>query len=131
MDLVVNAKLDKPIYEQIYDQISAQIVNGQIPPDFCLPSIRTIAAELGISVITVKKAYEVLENNGFIYTRAGKGCFVEAHQRPLDEIRLQIAQQKLQADLPFYRNLNITEDEMHQLISQNYSIDTKDKKKTK
>lgn len=120
MDLVVNNKSEKPIYFQLYEQISAQILTGDLPADFCLPSIRAVALELGISVITVKKAYEVLEADGFIYTRAGKGCFVEAHKRPLGEIRLQLAEKKLQADFPYYRNLNITQEEMHELITRLY-----------
>lgn len=117
---MVNNKSEKPIYEQLYEQISSQILNGDLPADFCLPSIRTIALELGISVITVKKAYEVLESNGFIYTRAGKGCFVEAHKRPLGEIRMQLAEKKLEADFPYYRNLNITQEEMHELVTRLY-----------
>lgn len=127
MDLIVNNKSEKPIYEQLYEQISRQILNGDLPADFCLPSIRVIALELGISVITVKKAYEVLELNGFIYTRAGKGCFVKAHNRPLDEIRLQLAQEKLQSDFPFYRDLNITQEEMHELITRLYDKSDGDK----
>lgn len=120
MNIVVNSKSDKPIYEQLYEQISNQILNGDLPADFCLPSIRTVAVELGISVITVKKAYEVLETNGFIYTRAGKGCFVASHKQPLEEIRLQLAEKKLQSDFVYYRNLNITQEEMHQLIARLY-----------
>lgn len=121
MNLAVNNKSEKPIYEQLYEQISNQILNGDLPADYCLPSIRTVAVELGISVITVKKAYEVLEANGFIYTRAGKGCFVESHKRPLGEIRLQLAEKKLQADFLYYKNLNITEKEMHKLVTIIYS----------
>lgn len=76
MDIVLNNSISTPLYLQIYDQILAQIITGILPPDYCLPSIRTIARELGISVITVKNAYELLEKNGYIYTLAGKGCFV-------------------------------------------------------
>lgn len=123
MNLVINNKSEKPIYEQLYEQISIQILNGDLPADFCLPSIRTVAFELGISVITVKKAYEVLESNGFIYTRAGKGCFVETHKRSLSERRLQSAEEKLEEDFQYYRNLNITKEEMHELIDLIY--DTK------
>lgn len=121
MNLVINNKSEKPIYEQLYEQISSQILNEDLPVDYCLPSIRTVAVELGISVITVKKAYEVLESNDFIYTRAGKGCFVKSHKRPLGEIRLQLAEKKLQADFPYYKNLNITEKEMHELVTIIYS----------
>lgn len=79
MKLVILNKSEKPIYEQLYEQISSQIMNGELPANYCLPSIRALAAELGISIITVKKALEMLEFNEFIYTRAGKGCFVSDH----------------------------------------------------
>ena len=76
MKLVISPKSERPIYEQVYNQIATGILSGELAPDSTLPSIRGIAAELGISVITVKSAYDALEKDGYIYTRAGKGCFV-------------------------------------------------------
>ena len=76
MNIVLNSSIYTPLYQQIAEQIKTQILNGSLPPDFCLPSIRSIAKELRISVITVKNAYELLEKSGYIYTLAGKGCFV-------------------------------------------------------
>ena len=67
---------DKPIYQQLFEQISSMILNGELKSDFNLPSIRTAAKELRISVITVKKAWEELERSGLIYPVAGKGCFI-------------------------------------------------------
>lgn len=121
MNIVINNKLNKPLYEQIYEQISAQIINGDLPPDYCLPSIRAVALELGISVITVKKAYEMLENNKFIYTRAGKGCFVQATKSSSNEIRRVLAEERLRQNLDYFRNLNITQDELQSLITKLYS----------
>ena len=72
--ILSNASADA-FYEQIYKQIAAMIMNGEVAPDEMLPSIRKMAVDLGVSVITVKKAYERLELNGFINTMAGKGCF--------------------------------------------------------
>jgi len=65
-----------PLYEQIKKQIIEQIMSGELPPGYMLPSIRALAKELEISVITVKKAYEDLEANGYIVTNQGKGSFV-------------------------------------------------------
>ena len=64
------------IYEQIVNQIKNQIISGELQPDEALPSIRNLAKDLRISVITTKRAYEELEKEGFIYTVAAKGCFV-------------------------------------------------------
>lgn len=64
------------IYEQIYTQIKAQIISGALSEDEPLPSIRSLAKDLRISVITTKRAYEELERDGYIYTIAGKGSFV-------------------------------------------------------
>ena len=76
MNLLIDNKSGLPIYDQIYSQIKAQIIGGQLQEDEALPSIRGLAKDLRISVITTKRAYEELEREGFIYTVAGKGCFV-------------------------------------------------------
>lgn len=76
MNLFIDNKSGLPIYEQIYKQIKAQIINGSLAEDDPLPSIRNLAKDLRISVITTKRAYEELEREGFIYTVAAKGCFV-------------------------------------------------------
>ncbi len=74
--VLIDNKSGIPIYEQIYDQIKAQIISGDLSEDTPLPSIRNLAKDLRISVITTKRAYDELERGGFIYTVAGKGCFV-------------------------------------------------------
>ena len=76
MNIFIDNKSGKPIYEQIYSQIKDQIISGDLCEDEALPSIRNLAKDLRISVITTKRAYEDLEHEGFIYTVAGKGCFV-------------------------------------------------------
>ena len=76
MNIFIDNKSGAPIYDQIYSQIKAQIINGTLNEDDPLPSIRSLAKDLRISVITTKRAYDVLEKEGFIYTIAGKGCFV-------------------------------------------------------
>ncbi len=76
MNIFIDNKSGIPIYDQIYKQIKQMIVSGELKEDDMLPSIRNLAKDLGISVITTKRAYEELEREGFIYTVAAKGCFV-------------------------------------------------------
>lgn len=78
MKILIDNKSGLPIYDQIYTQIKAQIMSGALKEDEALPSIRNLAKDLRISVITTKRAYDELEQEGFIYTVAGKGCFVAA-----------------------------------------------------
>ncbi|HJA30671.1 MAG TPA: GntR family transcriptional regulator [Candidatus Eisenbergiella pullicola] len=85
MDIVISNMGDQPIYDQIYTQIKNQIIAGKLKEGEALPSIRGLAKDLRISVITTKRAYEELERQGFIYTMAGKGSFVA--QKNLDLIR--------------------------------------------
>ena len=76
MDIIITNNSESPIYEQIYDQIKAMILSGELKEGDALPSMRLLAKELRISVITTKRAYEELEREGFLYTVPGKGCFV-------------------------------------------------------
>ena len=76
MFVAIDNKSGIPIYEQIYNQIKNQIISSEIGENEMLPSIRSLAKDLRISVITTKRAYDELERDGFIYTVAGKGCFV-------------------------------------------------------
>lgn len=78
MNIIISNSGDKPIYEQITDQIKNMIMNGQLKEGMPLPSMRMLAKELRISVITTKRAYEELERDGFIVTMVGKGSFVRA-----------------------------------------------------
>lgn len=121
MNIVINNTSDKPIYQQIFEQISSQIIKGELPRDFCLPPIRTVAKELRISVITIKKAWEELERNGFIYTMAGKGCFV-APLKPvdLDLKRSGMAHEKLKKDVEYYKSLGLSLSEVIELITKLY-----------
>ena len=85
MRLFIDNRSGVPIYDQIYTQIKSQIISGELEEDAPLPSIRNQAKDLRISVITTKRAYEELERSGFIYTVAGKGCFVA--DKNIDAVR--------------------------------------------
>ena len=83
MELIIRNTTNQPIYDQIYSQIKAQIIAGKLSPGEALPSIRALAKDLRISVITTKRAYEELERDGFLENVPGKGCFVAPQNREL------------------------------------------------
>ena len=87
MELIIRNTANQPIYDQISAQLKSQIISGTLQPGEALPSIRALAKDLKISVITTKRAYDELESEGFLYTVAGKGCFVA--EKNLDLIREQ------------------------------------------
>ena len=81
MEIFINNHASVPIYEQISSQIKSMIIGGELTAGEALPSIRGLARSLHISVLTVQKAYDVLQTDGFIETTAGKGCFVSARNQ--------------------------------------------------
>lgn len=83
MDIIIKNSSSQPIYEQIYSQIKDMILNGSLTEGEMLPSIRGLAKDLRISVITTKRAYDELEREGFVHTVGGKGCFVAGTNREL------------------------------------------------
>ena len=94
MNIIISNSSGVPIYEQICSQIKAQIVSGELREGELLPSIRLLAKELRISVITTKRAYEELEREGYIYTLAGKGCYVSAQNQ---DFYLEEQQKRIEA----------------------------------
>ncbi len=83
MDIIIRNSAGVPIYEQILRQIQGQILSGELREGEALPSMRLLAKELRVSVITTKRAYEELEREGFLVTVPGKGCFVAEQNREL------------------------------------------------
>ena len=81
MEIIVSNKTSRPLYEQIVSQVKTQIMSGGLTAGEALPSIRALARSLQISVLTVQKAYDILQEDGFIETTAGKGCFVSAQNQ--------------------------------------------------
>lgn len=108
MNIFIDNKSGAPIYDQIYSQIKDQIINGTLKADEALPSIRNLAKDLRISVITTKRAYDELEKEGFIYTIAAKGCFVaprnvellrEENLKKIEEYMIEIAKLAVSCNL--------------------------------
>lgn len=96
MKVIINTSLMVPIYEQITDQIKTLIRNGELKENDNLPSVRTLSKELKISALTVKKAYDSLESEGFTVTVHGKGTYVSAINT---ELLLEEQKKELEADL--------------------------------
>ncbi len=121
MNITILNTSDKPIYQQIYDQISSQIIKGELAPGFCLPPIRTAALELRVSIITVKKAWEDLERQGLIYTMVGRGCFVaDLTKSDVISKRDDLISEKLINDVAYYQALGFTFEEIVERIKRIY-----------
>ena len=92
MDIIISNNSDKPIYEQIKEQLKAMIVNGELKEGDALPSMRLLAKELRISIITTKRAYEDLEREGYIESYTGKGSFVKGvnHEMVKESVMFEI-----------------------------------------
>lgn len=117
MDIIISNSGGRPIYEQITSQIKGLIMNGTLKPGEPLPSMRLLAKELRISVITTKRAYEDLERDGFITTIVGKGSFVrEADQEFVREERLKAVEGHLQAAVDAARQCGMEEQEVVDIL---------------
>lgn len=121
MDIVIVNSSETPIYQQISEQLAAQIIKGELPGDYCLPPIRTVAKELRVSVITVKKAWEELSRMGLIYAVVGRGSFVsEIKETALADKRCFLARERVIKDIEYYKTLGMTCEELVSLIKENY-----------
>lgn len=96
MKLIINNSSIQPIYEQIVTQIRAMIMKGTLKEDEMLPSVRVLSKELRVSALTVKKAYDALEQEGFVVTVHGKGSFVTCANQ---ELMLEEKRREVEADL--------------------------------
>lgn len=117
MNIIINNTSGTPIYDQIYSQIKAQIINGSLKEDEMLPSIRSLAKDLHISFITTKRAYEELERDGFIYTVPGKGCFVaKRNNELLREEMLKEIEEHLAKVIELASSCSLSIDEIREMI---------------
>ena len=118
MELIIRNRADQPIYDQIASQIKEQILSGGLEAGQALSSIRALAKELKISVITTKRAYDELEAAGFLYTVAGKGCFVaEKNLDLLREQQLREVEEYLSKAAEAGKRCGLGKDELKKLFS--------------
>ena len=117
MKIIISNSSPDPIYEQIDRQIKAQIISGELREGEPLPSIRKLAQELQISVITTKRAYEELEKEGFVDTVEGKGSFVAMQNKELlREKKMKIVEEKLHEAVQEARFLGIGLPELKEML---------------
>jgi len=121
MNIIISNSSDKPIYEQITSQIKNMVLSGELKEGDMLPSIRLLARELRISVITTKRAYEDLERDGFIETVAGKGSFVAPKNlEMIREQHLRLIEEKLNEAVDIAKKSGIGERELQEMLSLLY-----------
>lgn len=124
MDIIISNSSGKPIYEQITGQIKNSIITGALSAGDALPSMRLLAKELRISVITTKRAYEDLEREGFIETVAGKGSFVaQKNMEFIREEQLRKAETLLQSAVDVAKAGGITPEELSEMLYLLYNGD--------
>ncbi len=121
MEIIISNNVNKPIYEQITSQIKAMIMSGELQPGEGIPSMRALAKSIHVSVITVQKAYEDLQRDGFIETTVGRGSFVAAQNKEFyQEEQRRIAEQHLQAAAEIGRMNNISLEKLTKILQLFY-----------
>ena len=121
MDIIISNSAGVPIYEQITQQMKGLILRGELKEGEALPSMRLLAKELRISVITTKRAYEDLERDGFVVTVPGKGSFVAGKNMELiREAQLQKIEQQLTQAVETARMSDISLEEMQEMLALLY-----------
>lgn len=124
MQIIISNKSKKPIYEQISDEIIQAIMKGELNKGDLLPSIRKLAKELQISVITTKRAYEELEAKGFIYSVVGKGSYIsEQNIESLREQKKNNIEDQVSIITENCKGLGISLEELIRMITLSYKED--------
>ncbi len=122
MDILITPTSDLPIYRQIEESIKTEILNGKIEQNTLLPSIRQLACDLNVSVITVKKAYEDLEHDGFIYSFPGKGFYIsEMSDEQIKIIKKKITENTIMKQIDYLKSLGVNNDEILSIINAKLS----------
>lgn len=121
MDIIISNSAGVPIYEQITQQMKGLILRGELREGEALPSMRLLAKELRISVITTKRAYEELERDGFLENVPGKGCFVAPQNRELlREAQLRRVEEKLTQAIEEARRGAVSLEELKEMLTELY-----------
>lgn len=121
MQIIISNNADKPIYEQITSQVKAMIMNGELQAGDTIPSVRSLAKTLHVSVITVRKAYEERQRDGFIETAVGRGSFVSAQNKEFyKEQQQRLAEEYLQMAADIGRMNDIPLETLQELLAMFY-----------
>ena len=121
MRIIISNQSREPIYEQIAAQIKKQVLTNELPAGEPLPSMRQLAKDLGVSVITTKRAYEELEKQGYIYSVVGKGSFVsEQNKEMILERKMSVIEEQLRAAIQNSKEIGIELSELEELLRTLY-----------
>ena len=120
-NIAVRTNSQDPIYQQLYEQISSQILHGDLTSDTLLPSIRKMAMEIRVSIITIKKTWELLEQNGYIYTIAGKGSYVQKNTKAsLDKKKLLTIKKAVKENITLCKSIGISKQVLLDIVEELY-----------
>lgn len=120
-NIVIRTTSQIPIYQQLYEQISSQILNGDIKSDSLLPSIRGMAKELRVSIITIKKTWELLERNNYIYTVAGKGSYVKKNTLiSLEKKKISTIKSMIKPTIDLCKSMEVSKESLIEIITELY-----------
>lgn len=121
MEIIIYNTSETPIYEQIAGQIKGLILSGELKSGEALPSLRLLAKNLRVSVITTKRAYEELEQEGYIRSVPGKGCFISSKSSQLlEEERLRVVEEKLAQVVETARKTGVSLEKMQEILETLY-----------
>lgn len=124
MRIIISNNSKEPIYEQIYEQIKRHILTNELKPGEALPSMRQLAKDLDISVITTKRAYEELEKKGFIFSIVGKGSFVSEQSNELIlERKMKVIEEQLMAAIQNSKEIGVGLAQLKELLTILYKED--------
>jgi GntR family transcriptional regulator len=117
LNIIISNISDKPLYEQIKEQIKSAILKGDLKNGELLPSIRNFSTDLCVSILTIRRVYDELEKEGFVASKAGKGTFVLAGNKDLiEDTKRVLIEEKLIDLISLANNLNIDIDQLHEML---------------
>lgn len=124
MKVIISNTSDSPLYQQVKDQIKEAILNGELVEGDSLPSIRTFANDLKISVLTIRRSYDELEKEGFIKSQVGIGTFVSTGNiELLRDSKRRLVEEKMQDMIEAAKSLNISKEELNSMMDILYEED--------
>ena len=117
LNIIISNISDKPLYEQIKEQIKSAILKGDLEHGELLPSIRNFSTDLNVSILTIRRVYDELEKEGFVSSKAGKGTFVLAGNKDLiEDTKRQLVEEKLIDLITLSKTLDISIEELHHML---------------
>lgn len=117
LNIIISNTSEKPLYEQIKEQIKSGILKGDLENGELLPSIRNLSTDLNVSILTIRRVYDELEKEGFVASKAGKGTFILAGNKDLiEDTKRVLIEEKMIELITLSKTLDISIEELHQML---------------